>query len=581
MLEILSHYYYLPMRFVVTGMVILLFVEIKHLLAPTDQKQILGVLYLIDAQMRLPIAHYETTIGRSNACDVVIKLLSVSRQHAVLTKTECGDWVIYDTKSKGGILIGNQNGSQRGHTIALGEEFSMAGVRMMILPASRSDIQTAQKLARQNQIAWYAAIKNTMAGLRARLPFGIGVKRQKRGSIQKAFLLLNLFQLFAYVGFALTVSAPYQWMLLLSFLLLMGLPWGYRMIGLKLGITNMGAETVGFFLSTLSICATTSASPSELAKQIGAILLGVLTFCIMCVVLKRLSLVMRLRGAVATLSMLIFAANMFLGSTINGQRNWIRIGSSLSIQPSEFVKILFVFSCAATLEWLLTTRNLTRLTLYAMACMGFLFLMGDFGTVLIFFLAFLTLIFLTTGDIRAIVLSCVSAVMGAVVVIRYKPYITNRFAGWRNVWKDPWGIGFQQTQSLIAIASGGMLGLGGGRGSLNRVYAADTDLVFGVLVEEWGMIIGALAVACLVLLLIAAIRSHRTSRSSYYVIAACTAGTMFLFQTALNVFGTTDILPLTGITIPFISNGGSSMIASWGLLSFIVATLNYARPTPS
>ena len=90
--------------------------------------------------------------------------------------------------------------------------------------------------------------------------------------------------------------------------------------------------------------------------------------------------------------------------------------------------------------------------------------------------------------------------------------------------------------------------------------------------------IAVLAVSCYVLLLLAAIRSRKTTYSSYHIIAACTAASIFIFQASLNIFGATDILPITGVTLPFISNGGSSIAASWGLLSFITAALNYARP---
>ena len=92
------------------------------------------------------------------------------------------------------------------------------------------------------------------------------------------------------------------------------------------------------------------------------------------------------------------------------------------------------------------------------------------------------------------------------------------------------------------------------------------------------MLIAFLALSVYVLFLFSAIKSYQTAYSSYYVIAACTAASIFLFQACLNVFGTVDVLPLTGVTLPFLSNGGSSMAASWGLLSFITASPNYARP---
>ena len=115
------------------------------------------------------------------------------------------------------------------------------------------------------------------------------------------------------------------------------------------------------------------------------------------------------------------------------------------------------------------------------------------------------------------------------------------------------------------------MGVGAGGGWLNQVFASDTDLVFGVLTEEWGLIISSLAVISIVTLSVFAVQSIMAGRSTFYTIAACSAMTMLLMQTILNVFGSVDLLPLTGVTFPFVSNGGSSMLVSWGLLAFLKA----------
>ena len=158
------------------------------------------------------------------------------------------------------------------------------------------------------------------------------------------------------------------------------------------------------------------------------------------------------------------------------------------------------------------------------------------------------------------------------MVLLAKPYIWKRFATWRHAWEYASSGGYQQTRTMTAIASGGLLGVGPGNGFLKRVAASDTDLVFGLVCEEWGLITGILIVLCIIALAWFAIRSCRMSRSSYYTIAACSATSMIVFQTALNLFGSVDMLPLTGVTFPFVSNGGSSMLFAWGLLAFLKAT---------
>jgi len=123
----------------------------------------------------------------------------------------------------------------------------------------------------------------------------------------------------------------------------------------------------------------------------------------------------------------------------------------------------------------------------------------------------------------------------------------------------------------MCIASGGLFGLGGGNGWLKYVAASDTDLVFAFVAEEWGLLLAVFMVLAVVCLAAFVVRSASVGRSSFYTIGACAAAAILLVQTVLNVFGTLDLLPLTGVTLPFVSNGGSSMIACWGLLAFIKA----------
>ena len=121
----------------------------------------------------------------------------------------------------------------------------------------------------------------------------------------------------------------------------------------------------------------------------------------------------------------------------------------------------------------------------------------------------------------------------------------------------------------MCIASGGLFGMGVGRGWLKNVFAADSDVVFATLAEEWGLIMAVLLVLMIVVFALFSVRCAAVSRSSFYAIGACTASTILLVQTIFNVLGTVDVLPLTGVTFPLVSNGGSSMMCAWGLLAFI------------
>ena len=165
------------------------------------------------------------------------------------------------------------------------------------------------------------------------------------------------------------------------------------------------------------------------------------------------------------------------------------------------------------------------------------------------------------------------AVLAVFVVLAVKPYVLDRFMGWGHVWEHiNDDLGYQQTRVLTYIASGGLFGVGLGNSYLASVFAADSDLVFGLLCEEQGLLLGLVILLTFVLFIFYARSDVTRSRSTFFSIAACAAAGMLLFQAALNVYGATDVLPLTGVTLPFISSGGSSLLSVWGMMAFLKAS---------
>ena len=190
---------------------------------------------------------------------------------------------------------------------------------------------------------------------------------------------------------------------------------------------------------------------------------------------------------------------------------------------------------------------------------------------MIFFCAFLMIAFLRSGSVGTIALAVTALGFAGVIVLKLAPHALRRFTSWRHIWENPLTTGYQQTRALMCIASGGLFGLGIGQGWMKNLFAADSDMVFATLSEEWGLILPLLLVLCIVAIALFGARCAGIGRSSFYAIGACTAGTVLVVQTIFNVLGTLDVLPLTGVTLPFVSNGGSSMLCSWGLLAFIKA----------
>ena len=235
--------------------------------------------------------------------------------------------------------------------------------------------------------------------------------------------------------------------------------------------------------------------------------------------------------------------------------------------------VLRLSSCAsvATLDRLFAKRNLIFTVLFSAYCVGCLALMSDFGTALVFFVAFLCIAFLRTGDLASIVMMTAAAGFAGGLVLHFKPYVAQRFTVWRHAWEFTQTTGYQQSRTMSAAASGGLFGTGPEDAWLKYVGAANTDLVFGVVSEEFGLLLALVCVGAVMALAVFALRSGDSARSGFYAIAACAAASMLIFQTTLNVLGAVDILPLTGVTFPFVSMGGSSMLSCWGLLAYLKA----------
>ena len=521
--------------------VLILYRAVRSLLRVPHAPEVWGQLSLPNGTPVL-LTHWENILGRGATADVRLQYPSVSRQHAALCRGGESEWVIYDLGSKGGTEVNGQP-VQGSAPVNLGDTITLGGVPLIFLPQTVAEREELEKQRRTERPA----------------------------SMWPSFLWLTLFQALACLQLIKAAGEAASPHILLAFGGLTAVMWLYAIVLRLSRCVGFEMETIAFFLSTLSLAVTASSAPGSLLKQFAAVVLGLALFLVLGIFLRDLRRVQKNRWLMAAAAIGLLGATLVLGTAKFGAVNWISIGG-LSFQPSEIAKICYIFAGSATLERLLHRRNLTLFILLTGVCIGLLGLMSDFGTAAIFFVTFLVLAYLRSGDFATLALICGGAVFGGGILLRFKPYILSRFASWGRAWEAASTTGYQQTRTMSAAASGGLFGMGGGEGWLHRVAAADTDLVFGMLCEEWGLLIALLAVGAIITLAVFAIRACRVGRSSFYIIAACAAGSLLVFQTCLNVFGAVDLLPLTGVTFPFVSNGGSAMMSSWGLLAYLKAT---------
>ena len=487
----------------------------------------------------IPVTHWESLIGRGAGCDVQLGYPTVSRTHAVLTRYDDGSWTISDAHSKSGVFV---NGKQTAlSALRFGDVITMGGVNFTLIPLTKEQ-------------------ERIQAGTRTRA--GHAVHQVP------TLLLLTLFQLLTAIQLMLGGCDPT--LELTAFGGLIGLEWALYLTLRAFRRTGFEAETLAFFLCTMGLAVVSSSAPESLIKELLAIVAGVCVFLVVCWSLRDLERAKAVRYLAAVAGISLLAFNLLFGVEKFGARNWIQLGG-VSFQPSEFVKVCFIYVGASTLSRLMAKRNIVLFIAYSAVICACLALMKDFGTAIIFFVAFLVIAFLRSGNFATIALAIAATGFAGVLVLRFLPYARNRFEAWGHVWDYALTTGYSQTRSMMCIASGGLFGLGPGKGWLKYVAASDTDLVFAFVSEEWGLIMAVLMVACIVILACFVVRSAPAGRSCFYTIGACAAVTVMVTQTILNVFGMADFLPLTGVTFPFVSNGGSSMVCVWGLLAFIKA----------
>ena len=511
------------------------------MLSGKTQREVWGWLTLPNGA-RLELTNWENIVGRASSADVCLNYQTVSRTHAALTRDPQGRWFVRDLRSKNGTRL-------RGR--------SLEGIAAI----HAGDIVTFGKA---NCVFTPSTVQDEKAQAQSRVKPGARIHPGATLVLLTEFILLLGIQHTAAAGEALNAAVP------ASFLALIALCWICYAVTRSLRRTGFEVETLAFFLTAIGLGVCASSDPEGLWKQLICLLAGVVLYFIIGSYLRDLDRAKKLRTPMAVIGILLLLVNLVTAKSIFGAKNWVQIGG-ISFQPSELVKICFVFTGAATLDRLFARRNLVAFIAFAAACVLCLAAMSDFGTAAVFFAAYIVIAFMRSGSFATVFLSLAGTGLGVFMVLTARPYVLSRFAAWGHAWEDAQGGGFQQTRTMAAAASGGLFGLGGGKGRLHRVFAADTDMAFGMVAEELGLIVAVTAILALVLLALFAVRSSGQARSSFYAIAACAAMTVLLTQLTLNVFGSVDILPFTGVTFPFVSKGGSSMISVWGLLAFVKA----------
>lgn len=312
-------------------------------------------------------------------------------------------------------------------------------------------------------------------------------------------------------------------------------------------------------------------SPDYGTKQAFLALGGIIAFFAVIIFMKRFKIQYKHHLLLGASILALLLITQIWGTEINGSKNWINLYFT-NVQPSEFIKLLFVFFMACLLNEETTARRFIKIAASMLVIIVFFVMQRDLGSAFIFFTVFLMMLF--TKDIKGYytALSAAVAIGGAFISYFAFSYIKFRVLAWVNPWKYVADKSYQITQSLFAVATGGLIGTGLFLGNPKFIPAVHTDFIFSAICEETG-VLGGIFLLC-VYALLSAIGMDISMKCSNPIYSAAALGltSLSVIQTLIIVCGVLNIIPITGVTLPFISYGGSSLLSQFlniGILYYI------------
>ena len=341
-----------------------------------------------------------------------------------------------------------------------------------------------------------------------------------------------------------------------------------------------------FALSGIGITFVTRLEPSASMGQIVYLFLGVALMVGTLAVVKNLEVVKRYKYVLGVAGIALLVLPMLIGTEIYGSKLWIKIGS-FQFQPGEFAKVFIVLFLAGYLaenRELLSISNRTVLgvklprlrLLYPLfivwgVCLLVVAFERDLGSALLFYTIFLIMLYVATGRVSYVLIGLVLLAVGAFGMYQIMGHVQVRVAIWLDPFKDAQNLGFQIVQALYSLADGGLLGVGIGKGlSGDTIPVVASDMIFAAIGEEMGLLGGA---AVLLLFMLFAVRGLTTAARAKSDLAAFSAAGLtaaISFQAFTIVGGVTKLIPLTGVTLPFMSQGGSSLLASFVIVALLL-----------
>ena len=339
-------------------------------------------------------------------------------------------------------------------------------------------------------------------------------------------------------------------------------------------------------LASVGVVEIARLKPSLLVRQLQWLCVAMIVLILVVRFWERIRRMLDYPYLLGVGCVLLLGLPLIFGTEIGGSRNWLVLGP-ISVQPSEFGKILIIFFLGAYLSdhrrvltlpshrFLFLQLPPLRFIAPLICIWGLAVLMfvveKDLGSALLFFGMAVLMTYMATGSKSYVFLAMAFMSVAATASYAMFGHVRVRFDIWLDPWKDPNGMAYQVVQSLFAIGTGGIWGTGFGFGHPGFIPEVHTDFVFSAIAEEMGLVASLMLIACYIMLFWRGIKAALACRSEKGTLVAAGCSALLLMQAFIIIAGVTKFLPLTGITLPFISYGGSSMVSGFILLGILLS----------
>lgn len=340
-----------------------------------------------------------------------------------------------------------------------------------------------------------------------------------------------------------------------------------------------------FILLGIGITFVTRLAPEDAMGQVVWLFVSVAAMVATLILIPNLDRLADYKFTLGLTGVALLLMPAIFGTEIYGSKLWIRIGG-FSFQPGEIAKILIVLFLAAYLSenrellsasshkvgpfTLPRLRMLTPMLVMWGMCLVVVVFERDLGSAVLFFTLFVVMLYVATGRIGYVLVSLALLAIGGALSYKFFSHVRVRFQIWLDPFADPSGSGLQIVQSIYSLADGGLVGSGIGKGMPTLIPVVKSDFIFSAVAEEMGLLGGAAVLLLFMLLAVRGLTTAARAKSDMSAFTAVGLTTALSFQAFLIVGGVTKLLPLTGVTLPFMSQGGSSLLSSFIVIGLLL-----------